>query len=395
MKHSFSKRSQTIIFLLLTITFAIGNSEAREPNNPEPANNEFHFVVLGDSQFDDPASFNRMINDIRHLQPAFVIQVGDMIHGYTNDMNKLRGQWERFQRQINPLGSVTFVPVPGNHDLHNALRASDRRVEAVYLEKWGPTNRFFDYKNSRFIILNSDAPGKENQIGPTQWSWLEKTLATAKTEHIFVFLHRPPYSLKNSEALHTLLNQHNTKYVFYGHHHHYHYEKRDKVTYVMTNSSGDSAQQHPLAGGFDHFLQVGVRDNLISTAVIKADSIEDPNSVSPSDNYDLYKLIQHLAPSRVNLKKNADKWIMSIPLSNRTDRKLIVYAECGARDERWTKLTGRIDPITLTANNSTQLRTAWANNNSEFTPSCTLTVPYQTAQGKWIQHQSKVESTLR
>ena len=45
---------------------------------PTPAQNEFHFAVLGDSQFHDPATFNRMIDDLTYIRPAFVVQVGDI-----------------------------------------------------------------------------------------------------------------------------------------------------------------------------------------------------------------------------------------------------------------------------------------------------------------------------
>ena len=378
---------------MFLICLAIG-VRATEPPHPIPSDHEFHFVVLGDSQFDDPASFNRMIDDIKHINPAFVVQVGDMIHGYTNNMDALRKQWDRFQSQIAPLGSITFIPVPGNHDLHNAFRAADRRVEAVYKEKWGATNRFFDYKNSRFIVLNSDAPGKEEKIGAEQWSWLEQTLSSANAKHIFIFLHRPPYSLENGDALHSLLTQHPVKYVFYGHHHHYHYQKRDNITYVMTNSSGDSGQDHALAGSFDHFLQVGVRDAITSLAVIKADSIVHPKAVAPEDNYNLYKLAQGLAPKTVPLVNSADQWLMSIPLSNRTTKTLLVYTECRAADGRWTHVPPKIAPLELASNSSDKLRITWHSKHSEFDPYCVLTIPYQIANGKWVKHETKVKGKM-
>lgn len=131
---------------------------------PQPADNEFHFVVLGDAQFDDPATFNRMVDDVRHLQPAFVIQAGDMIEGYS-DRATMAAEWQRFKRQIAPLGDIVFVPVPGNHDLYNADRRAAEDTLALYEQQWGSAYRTFDYRNARFIILNSDAPGEERSIG--------------------------------------------------------------------------------------------------------------------------------------------------------------------------------------------------------------------------------------
>ena len=102
-----------------------------------------------------------MIDDITHLAPAFVLQVGDMIEGYRDDPAEVLAEWQRFKNQIAPLAPTTFLPVPGNHDLYNADRRSDARLEAVYRDTWGDTYYSFTYRNSTFIVLNSDAP-KEN-----------------------------------------------------------------------------------------------------------------------------------------------------------------------------------------------------------------------------------------
>ena len=42
---------------------------------------QFKFVVLGDSQFENPKTFEEIVKETELLHPAFVIHVGDMIHG--------------------------------------------------------------------------------------------------------------------------------------------------------------------------------------------------------------------------------------------------------------------------------------------------------------------------
>ena len=213
------------IGLAILLLGTLGPARGATPR--DPASNEFHFVVLGDSQFHDPATYNRMIDDIRHLAPAFVIQVGDMIDGYLDDADEVRSQWRRFKNQIAPLAPISFLPVPGNHDLYNANRRADNRLESIYRDIWGAPYYSFRYLNTTFIVLNSDAPGEERRIGPAQWDWLEETLAAAHSQHIFVFMHRPPFRLTNADKLHNLLRTHPVRYVFYGHHHHYHFSNRD------------------------------------------------------------------------------------------------------------------------------------------------------------------------
>ena len=113
---------------LSTVAILVASSlpaDAVEP--PREPDHEFNFVVLGDSQFHFPNTFNRVIDEIVHLYPAFVIQVGDMISGYVEDLDEFREQWRRFHAQIAPLGEIPFYPVPGNHDVLDASRKPGAR----------------------------------------------------------------------------------------------------------------------------------------------------------------------------------------------------------------------------------------------------------------------------
>jgi hypothetical protein len=351
-------------------------------------------VVLGDSQFHDPAGYNRMIDDIRYLMPAFVIQVGDMIDGYKNELAIIEAEWQRFKNQIAPLAPIPFLPVPGNHDLYNAERRSDVQLETLYRNIWGAPYYAFDYRNATFIILNSDAPGQERQISHTQRHWLTRTLTAITSEHIFVFMHRPPRDLANEDELHSLFRKYPVRYVFYGHHHHYHLSHRDGIGYVMTNAAADGVSEIPEVGNFDHLLQVSVRGDEVTYAVIKANSIEAPDSVHPDDNYDFFALIQNFAPSSVPMRQTGDlQWVMSIPLHNPTARNVTAYVHCGSEDDRWQHRPVRIAPVALRAHGKALMQVEWhqsPSRRSESEPICNLTVPYQTIRGEWLEHQATV-----
>ena len=361
---------------------------------PMAAQDEFHFVVLGDSQFHDPAAFNRMIDDVKLLKPAFVIQVGDMIAGYHDDPETVVAEWQRFKHQIEPLAPIPFMPVVGNHDIFNAKKKPDKKLEAIFKQVWGATNYQFTYRNSHFIILNSDAPGRERAIGKEQFRWLRKKLANnTASEHTFVFMHRPPFTLKSSEKLHALFVQHSVDFVIYGHHHHYHYREQDGVNYVMVSSTANSGLEHDLTGSFDHFAQVSVRDTDVSLAIVRSDSIEALNYSDPSDNYDLFAFKRDM-PNEVKMTKiGSNQWSLSIPLNNPGPRILTAYVACKSDDDRWQFDPASIDPIELGAESRQKLTLAVsfdARRVPEGEVYCDLTVPFQTSRGNWVYDRHRV-----
>jgi predicted phosphodiesterase len=364
---------------------------------PQPARDEFQFVVLGDSQFHEPAVFNRMIDDVRHLNPGFVIQVGDMIEGYA-PIDVVAAQWERFGSQIAPLGTIPFVPVPGNHDLYNPERRADTALEDLYQRRWGPTYRAFEYRNARFFVLNSDAPGEERSIGPDQWRWLADELAGTTAEHVFVFMHRPPATLANAEALHDLLRRHRVRYVFYGHHHHYHFFERDGIRYVMTNAAATSAVPLDAVGGYHHFLLVSVRDAEVRYAVVRADAIEPPDSSHPDDNQALFDLTRQLVAAQQPMTSLPDGgWSLQIPLKNPTPRPLAAYVSCRSDDDRW-----RFEPAAIPAaqlpsggEQTLALTARYAvGGTPETRPTCAIQVPWQTRAGEWIPFERETRGVL-
>jgi hypothetical protein len=395
-----TRRRRALAGLLVILASHSAWTAEADPVVPQPAAHEFHFVVLGDSQFDDPAAFNRVVDDVRHLNPAFVVQVGDMIDGYASAAD-VAAQWQRFRRQIAPLDAIPFVPVPGNHDLYNANRRADPELEALYRQQWGPTRRSFDYRNSRFIVLNSDAPGEERRIAPEQFAWLQTRLDEAAAEgsaveHVFVFLHRPPASLDNAADLHALLRRYPVRYVFYGHQHHYHYLERDGIRYVMTNAAADNAVPFPAVGGYDHFLLVTVRDAEARFAVIHADAVEPPDSADADANQALFALWRSLVPEQIALVPEADGWVFAMPLHNPTDRLLSVYVSCAAEDDRWafqpaampvqSLAPGERLDVTLMVRHDVQ-------RTPESLPTCTVQVPVQTRFGAWIPFTRTVTGT--
>lgn len=243
------------------------------------------FVVLGDSQFNHPDVFERMTHEVALLRPDCVIQVGDMIHGYTHHEPTLRAEWERFRRQIAPL-TMPFYPVPGNHDVGTP------EAERVYGEVWG-SDRYhyaFDAAGARHIVLDSDWRGEAGVIGPAQREWLAAELAAWAAHRpedasgpIFVYLHRPLFHDADPAKwadIHALLRGYPVRAVFAGHTHNYSWDERDGIQYIVVNSAGAMPYHNERAGRFHGYCYVSVHDGEVSIAVLRAGAVLPADTVT-------------------------------------------------------------------------------------------------------------------
>ncbi len=367
---------------------------------PKVQENEFHFVVLGDSQFHDTAKFNRVIDQTSLLMPSFVIQVGDLIQGYNNDAKAVEKEWLRFKNQINPLLPIPFLPVPGNHDVYNANRRVDKVLEKLYENHWGSLFKSFQYKNAHFFLINTDSVEAQNAIGPKQMAWLARKLKGSDSAHKFAFMHKPALLLKNTEAIHQLFLEHGVSHVFYGHHHHYHYVKKDGIHYSMTNAAANMVHQQKQAGGFHQLLQVSVSGPNVSVAVITADSIAAKETVSAIDNYDLFAISRGLTKKRIALEqlKSPNSYQITLKFNNKAKRDITLNVSCRSKDNRWHFNPRKIPPIQLEpdASRLLKIRTHFElDRQPESLPECTLKIPFQTQDGQWLDLNQTIKTQKR
>lgn len=226
----------------------------------------FKFIVWGDSQFNNPEVFEKIVRETNLLKPAFVIQVGDMINGYSYDTEKIRKEWEKFREQIAPL-TVPFYPVPGNHDI------TTTPVLSIYSEVWGKDKFYysFDFQKSHFIILNDVYPGMMDRISDEQIKWLKKDLKkNKKAENIFIFFHSPLFKIEdfNWNQIHDLLKTYPVRAVIAGHSHVYDFSEKDGIKYFIVNSSGETSRINHLTGHSHGSMVVSVDKTKIDYAYI-------------------------------------------------------------------------------------------------------------------------------
>src|SRR5262245_20762092 len=98
------------------------SSEDKNPVTHLKLNNapkDFQFPIVSDRTAGHRASiFLPAITQLNLMQPEFVVSVGYLIEGYTQDKAELNRQWREFQRFVSKL-EMPFFYVPGNHDIAN------------------------------------------------------------------------------------------------------------------------------------------------------------------------------------------------------------------------------------------------------------------------------------
>ena len=96
-----------------------------EPKNPfthlEVNNrpNSFQFAIVSDRTGGRrPGVFTKAVEKINLLQPEFVVSVGDLIEGYSEDPGAWALEWSEFENKLTRL-QMPFFFCPGNHDIAN------------------------------------------------------------------------------------------------------------------------------------------------------------------------------------------------------------------------------------------------------------------------------------
>ncbi|NIM04915.1 MAG: hypothetical protein GTO55_03085 [Armatimonadetes bacterium] len=261
----------------------------------------FRFIVLGDSRapwhfLDDvqegrmepfqPEGFRQIIAEANLLRPSFVIDVGDLILGYSAP-DLTEREWDNYLETITA-SERPFISVVGNHDVWNTASAE------TWKRRIGPLYFSFDYGNSHFICLDSEESrvlGDEGAgvISDEQISWLKMDLEANKhAQNIFVFQHEPfflaeEYPESNWPAVHNMLKQYPVRAVFVGHWHQYgKYDARDGIEYVITGGGGAEVYSAPELGNFHHYLLVEVDGSNIDWVVIKPGAVLSREVVNES-----------------------------------------------------------------------------------------------------------------
>lgn len=225
----------------------------------------FRFAVVADRTGGHREGvFRSALGKLDLVAPDFVMSVGDLIEGYTDDAAALNRQWDEFERAVAGL-SMPFFYVPGNHDMSSAAMAE------MWQRRFGPSYYHFVHGNVLFLVLNSELFGMVHAPdtalpGPwkqrEQLAWLEAVLEQQRgARWTFVFVHQPlwdrgPDVHPDWLRVEALLGE-RPYTVFAGHTHNYAFNRRRGRDFItLATTGGGSRLRGPAWGEFDHIAHV-------------------------------------------------------------------------------------------------------------------------------------------
>ena len=286
-------------------------------NNPE----NFQFVVIGDRTggANQEGTFKLAVSQLNLLQPEFVINVGDIIEGYSDDKAELNAEWQDVDDMLAEL-KMPFFRTPGNHDIANDVATQ------VWTERYGATYYHFRYQDVLFLVVNSEDPPREAPEGikeklelynelqvkdpakaqamlaefmadeavvaglnkPVEFSdeqlgFVKDTLAqNADVRWTFVFLHEPAWenSSDSFKAIQKLLKKRNHTFLA-GHLHYYDYDLIKGHEHITMGPAGASFH-HEGPGNVDHIMWVTMTEDGPEIANIALKGVFDRKGLDPS-----------------------------------------------------------------------------------------------------------------
>jgi hypothetical protein len=281
------------------------------------ANVDFQFALIGDNTGGAyPGVFDAAMTKLNLIQPEFVLSVGDLIEGYSNNPEALNAEWDEIDASVDKL-DMPFFYVVGNHDI------GDPASLDVWRERLGRTYYHFVYKDVLFLCMDTEDPPQEvpdwliqgmakvtklEESDPEQAKVMqlemlakvkeafitgEEYIAAFSDEQInyfkeviatytdvkwtFIIVHRPvwqanPQDKTFMEIESALAGRPYT--VFAGHAHTYEYQERNGMDYIRLSTTGGAWVLDP-PGNFDHIAWVTMTDKGPIVANVTLDGIFD------------------------------------------------------------------------------------------------------------------------
>ncbi len=206
------------------------------------------FLILSDSKGKENGInkkiLSKLLNESCKLMPnaECIVLCGDSVAGSKME-NLLADQLQDLRNLIEKYYYGTaLIPVIGNHEVNN--EPEDDRYEKTFnliyndmlpntcLDGYNKTVFYVDYKDVRFIILNSFHFREINKIVKKQLSWF-KEAASADIKNKIVFVHSPAFPTgahyghcldlypEDRDAFWKIVHDCNIDIVFSGHEHNY------------------------------------------------------------------------------------------------------------------------------------------------------------------------------
>ncbi len=277
---------------------------------------KFTFAVFSDlTGGERERVFEIAVAQLALLRPEFIINVGDLIDGGTEDVDEIGAQWDWFDERANRASAPIFY-IGGNHDLTGSV------LQGVWDERIGPRYYHFVYKNVLFLVLDTEdnTPERTQEIfeirkagidvymneGPEVFAetvyanlpekssgnltlkqstyFVDAIAANPDVRWTFLFLHKAPWERAeetNFAAIEQALSE-RPYTVFNGHIHAYEHIERLGRDYIrLATTGGEHFPDLPMS--IDHVTLVTVDDSGVDIANLKMSGILDRTGHIPLD----------------------------------------------------------------------------------------------------------------
>jgi hypothetical protein len=251
----------------------------------EQTEEDFTFAFISDLTGDErPGIFSVAVEQINRIEPTFVLSVGDLIDGGTEDSLQLQKEWDSFDNRAIKL-DMPFFHLGGNHDLTNPI------MRKFWKQRFGPRYYHFVYENVLFLMVDSEDFEEDRMmeiylararainmpdsayLKSEYYHMLERrtgAMSNAQFEYYksvldrypdvrwtFVIMHKPIWTREDEKGLgrleETLADRSYT--VINGHEHSFSHRIRNNMDYIMLGTTG--GYQNPEdAAAFDHITLV-------------------------------------------------------------------------------------------------------------------------------------------
>ena len=259
--------------------------------------------------------FSVAMEQVRLLRPDFIVTIGDLIDGGTEDVTVLKKQFDDFDARAQK-SEVPLFHVGGNHDLTNPV------MRKYWEERYGRRYYHFVYKNVLFLIVDSEDfeetrmqeiyharaeaikildgehpdeylkteyyrmnERKTGEISDEQSAYFEKVIAAnPEVRWTMVFMHKPVWMREEGRNFSRIEKALSTRphTVINGHLHSYSYQVRNQHDYIMLGTTGGSQRPND-NNAFDHITLVSFIEDEPSIATLRMDGIFNKEGKIPGD----------------------------------------------------------------------------------------------------------------
>jgi len=268
---------------------------------------DFTFAIISDLTGGERENiYSTAVYQLNRLDPTFVLSVGDLIDGGTEDTLQLQKEWDSFDLRTSKL-NMPFFHLGGNHDLTNP------KMREFWRNRFGPTYYHFVYENVLFLMMDSEdfeekrmleiyhARAKALQIidgeiegvyeeseyysmperqtggmSNNQFYYYKNVLKRyPEVKWTFVLMHKPLWMREDDKGFGNLesLLKDRPYSVINGHFHSFSHRKRNGRDYTILGTTGGS--QNPTDSmSFDHVTLVRMAKEPVITH-LKMDGILD------------------------------------------------------------------------------------------------------------------------